>query len=183
MNPRTFTLLLLGMAALAGCGRGRQEVQAAKAPDPIAVTVAAAQARTLEKSIAVTGALAADETVTIASEVQGKVVNIWTDFGKTVRKGDVVAEIDRTEYQIQVERTRAALNQALARLGLKPGEESAPPTSTAGMRLAQAQLEDAKFKYESAARLVKTGDVSQERFTGSGEGLPRPSGRLRILAG
>jgi RND family efflux transporter MFP subunit len=165
MNPRTYALLLLIAAALAGCGRGKQEVQAAKAPDPITVSVAAAQARTLEKTIAVTGALAPDETVTIASEVPGKVVSIRTDFGKTVRKGEVVAEIDRTEYQIQVERTRAALNQALARLGLKPGEETVPPTSTASMRLAQAQLEDAKFKYESAAKLVKTGDVSQERFT------------------
>jgi RND family efflux transporter MFP subunit len=28
-----------------------------------------------------------------------------------------------------------------------------------------AQLEDTRFKYESAAKLVKTGDVSQERFT------------------
>lgn len=164
MTLRKLTLILALATVLAGCGRKKQESQATKAPDPIAVTVTAAQSRTLEKSIAVTGSLAPDETVTIASEVPGKVVSIRTDFGKTVRKGDVVAEIDRTEYQIALERTRAALNQALARLGLKPGEENAPPASTASMRLAQAQLEDAKFKYESAAKLVKTGDVSQERF-------------------
>lgn len=160
-----YALVLICLAALAGC-RGKHEVEAAsKAPDPIAVNVAAAQGRTLEKTISVTGSLNPDETVTVASEVSGRILRISTDFGKTVRKGDVVAEIDRTEYQIQLDRTRAALNQALARLGLKPGEQNTPPTSTATMRQAQAQLEDAKFKYESAAKLVKTGDVSQERFT------------------
>jgi RND family efflux transporter MFP subunit len=164
---RTSLFLIPLIAALTGCGRnGKNEVQAAsKAPDPIAVNVAAAQTRTLEKAISVTGSLNADETVTIASEVSGRIMAIRTDFGKTVRKGDVVAEIDRTEYQIQLDRTRAALSQALARLGLKPGEENTPPASTAMSRQAQAQLEDAKSKYESAAKLVKTGDISQERFT------------------
>ncbi len=165
MTLRTIAPLIALIATLAGCSHSKQEAQASKAADPIDVKLIAAQSRTLEKSIAVTGSLAPDETVTIASEVAGKVVGINTDFGKTVRKGDVVAQIDRTEYQIAVERTRAALNQSLARLGLKPGEENTPPASTASMRLAQAQMEDAKFKYESAARLVKTGDVSQERFT------------------
>ena len=96
MTRYYYALLFLCLAALAGC-RGRQEVQAAtKAPDPISVNVAAAELRTLEKAISVTGSLNPDETVTIASEVAGKVLNIRTDFGKTVAKGEVVAEIDRT---------------------------------------------------------------------------------------
>jgi RND family efflux transporter MFP subunit len=167
MITRTRILVLLLPALLAGCGRSSKTgVEAAsKAPDPISVKVATAEARTMEKAISVTGSLNPDETVTIASEVSGRVLAISTDFGKTVHQGDVVAEIDRTEYQIQLERTTAALNQALARLGLKPGEENQPPASTAMSRQAQAQLEDAKFKYESAAKLVKSGDVSQERFT------------------
>jgi RND family efflux transporter MFP subunit len=167
MITRTRILILLLTAVLAGCNRSNNTgVQAAsKAPDPINVKVATAEGRTLEKAISVTGSLNPDETVTIASEVSGRVLTISTDFGKTVHQGDVVAEIDRTEYQIQLERTLAAFNQALARLGLKPGEENTPPTSTALSRQAQAQLEDARFKYESAAKLVKSGDVSQERFT------------------
>ncbi len=132
-------------------------------PEPIQISVATAESRKLEKSILVTGSLVADETVTISPEVSGRVVSIPTDFGRAVRRGEVVAELDRTEYQIAVDRTRAALSQALARLGMKPGETT-PPTSTASIRQAQANLEDAKFKYESAAKLVKTGDVSQERF-------------------
>jgi RND family efflux transporter MFP subunit len=167
MTSRIYAPIILLTAALGGCNRsGKNQVEAAtKAPDPIAVNVAMAEVRTLEKAISVTGSLNPDETVTVASEVPGRVIDINTDFGKTVHKGDIVAQIDPTEYRIQVDRTRAAFHQALARLGLKPGDENTPPTSTAMSRQAQAQLEDAKFKFESAAKLVKTGDVSQERFT------------------
>ena len=151
---------------VAGCSRGPKpgEVQAAaKTPEAPAVGVAKAELRKIEKSILVTGSLVADETVTVSPEVSGRVSAIRADFGQSVRKGEVVAELDRTEFALQVERTKAALNQALARLGLKPGQEAAP-TSTASMRQAQAQLEDARFKFENAAKLVKTGDISQERF-------------------
>lgn len=167
MTSRIHAVLILAIAALTACGRGgKAKVEAAgKTADPIVVNAAVAKLETLEKAISVTGSLMPDETVTVAPEVPGRVIEINTDFGRTVHKGDVVAQIDPTEYRIQVERTRAAFHQALARIGLKPGEENAPPSSTATSRQAQAQLEDARFKYENAAKLVKTGDVSQERFT------------------
>ena len=98
-------------------------------------------------------------------EVAGRVSAIHTDFGQVVHKGDMLAELDKQEYQLQVDRTRAALNQALARLGLTPGQENTPPDSTPAMRQAQAQADDARFKAENAAKLVKSGDISQERFT------------------
>lgn len=165
MKPRVLPFIAILVLALAGCGREKKEVQAAtNGPQPIEVKTAKAEIRTMEKAISVTGSLAADETVVISPEIAGRVTNIFTDFGRTVRKGDVIAQLDRTEFQIQLDRTRAAFNQALARIGLKPGQENAPPASTATMRQAQAQLEDARSKYESAARLVKTGDISQERY-------------------
>jgi RND family efflux transporter MFP subunit len=158
---------LLGTA---GCSSRNAEAKSsgaapAKAVDPLPVTVAPAELRRIDRVISVTGSLSPDETVTVNSEVAGKVASIRFDFGQSVRKGDVLAEIDKQEYQIQLERSKAALAQALARLGLSPGQESIPPTSTAGMRQAEAQLEDAKFKFESAAKLVKSGDISQERYT------------------
>ena len=168
MNSRLLPFLLLTLMFAAACSRGPAEanVQAAGTkPAPLAVTVATAENRKLERTISVTGSLVADESVTVSPEVSGRVLSIRADFGQSVRKGDIIAEIDPTEYRIQLERSRAALNQALARLGLQPGEESKPPENTPTMRQAQAQLEDAKFKFESAQRLVKSGDISQERFT------------------
>ena len=44
-------------------------------------------------------------------------------------------------------------------------QENVRPETTPSIRQAQAQMEDAKSKYDNASRLVKTGDISQERFT------------------
>lgn len=163
-------LVLSGLLLVpAGCAKKVDpkiaEAAALKAAEALPVTVAGAEARKIDRVVSVTGSLSPDETVTINSEVTGKVTSIRFDFGQTVRKGDVLAEIDKQELQIQLERSKAALSQALARLGLSAGQEQAVPTSTAGTRQAEAQLEDAKFKFESAAKLVKTGDISQERYT------------------
>jgi RND family efflux transporter MFP subunit len=161
--------LALLLAAAVGCAKKPDpkiaEAASKKAPDALPVTAQMAELRKIDRVISVTGSLNPDEMVTVNSEVIGRVTAILFDFGQAVHKGDILAEIDKQEYQLQVERSKAALAQALARLGLRPGQEDVPPTTTAGMRQAEAQLEDAKFKFESAAKLVKTGDISQERFT------------------
>lgn len=136
------------------------------APDPITVKTAQASGRTIEKSIAVTGSLLPDETVTVSTEVPGRIAAIRADFGQAVRKGDVLIELDKTEYDLQVERARGALNQALARLSLPAyNGRISPPETTPAVRQATAQLEDAKSKFESASKLVKSGDIAQDRFT------------------
>ena len=151
----------------AGCGRRTGPAEASSKPqaqEPLVVRVATAETRSLERSLSVTGSLAADETVTVSAEVAGRVTELRVDFGQAVREGEVIAELDKREFALQLERSRAALAQALARIGLEANQEAAAPEETPAMRLAKAQLEDARFKYENAARLVKTGDVSQERF-------------------
>jgi RND family efflux transporter MFP subunit len=153
---------------LSGCARQEPAAQAsaaAKTSDPVEIKTASAEQRVVEKAISVTGSLLPDEIVTVSSEVGGRVARIYADFGQSVRKGQVVAELDPREYEWQLERASAALAQALARLGMSPGEEVNPPKSTAAIRQMEAQMEDARSKYENASRLVKTGDISQERFT------------------
>jgi RND family efflux transporter MFP subunit len=165
--PLAITLLLL----LSGCGQSKSEAatkaaEAATKAGPVTVNISTgrAEVRNFERMISVTGSLLPDETVTVNSEVVGRVLTIKADFGQAVRKGDILAEIDKQEYQIQLDRSKAALAQALARLGLSPGQEKTPPTSTPAIRQVQARLEDVKFKFESAAKLVKTGDISQDRY-------------------
>lgn len=169
--PRSLPLLTLILTAfvLAGCGNKENAAQAAakaaaaRPPEAISVKTALSEARTVERSIMVTGSLQPDETTTVSSEVPGRITMLSADFGQTVRKGQIVAEFDTQELSLQVERSRATLAQAMARVGMDPGHE-ATPDSTPMMRQAKAQMEDAKSKYDNAAKLVKTGDISQERF-------------------
>lgn len=168
MNILALTLLF-ALMYLSGCSSNapasEAKAEAAKTVEPVVVQTAVAESRIMPRSIPVTGSLLPDETVSISSEVPGRVTAVFVDFGQSVRKGQVVAELDSRELSLQLDRARAALAQALARIGLDPKEQEKIPESTPAIRQAQAQLEEAKFKFESAERLLKTGDISRERHT------------------
>ena len=161
------TALLLLFVFLTACSSDKKIAgnMAAEAPaEAPVVKTATAESRNVERSILVTGSLQPDETVSISSEVAGRVAKINADFGQAVSKGSVLAEIETTEFQIDIERKRAAISQTLARLGLDPQNFNATPESTPAIRQAAAQLEDAKSKFDAAARLIKSGDIARERY-------------------
>lgn len=160
------TLLLL-LLILSSCSKSNQTpVQAANpaATAPIEVQAVSAEERNTDKSILVTGSLLPDDTVTVVTEVPGKIATIKVDFGQSIRKGEIIAEMEKTEAQLQLEKTRGALSQALARVGMTLADANVTPTNTPAMRQARAQMEDARFKFENAQKLIKSGDISQERF-------------------
>jgi RND family efflux transporter MFP subunit len=158
-------IVVLAVLILTSCSREPKQVQAtSKAAEPLEIRVAKAETRTVDRFLPVTGSLYPDDTVSISSEVAGRVASIRVDFGQNVRKGDVIVELDAQEYRIQLERSRASFAQALARLGLSPNEEIKPPDTTPAVRQALAQADDARSKFEAAAKLVKTGDIPLSRY-------------------
>jgi len=165
-------LAVLGTLSLSillafGCRNrdSQPRVEAASAPaDPFQVRVARAESRRVARFISVTGSLAPDETVTVSNQVAGRLETLHVDFGQWVRTGAVIAELDTSELEIQLDRARASLAQALARIGLAPGQQEATVETTPAIRQAQALLEDARTRYESAAQLVRTGDIAADRF-------------------
>ncbi|MCS7314608.1 MAG: efflux RND transporter periplasmic adaptor subunit [Bryobacterales bacterium] len=159
---------VLMVCLAAGCSRradpSKATTNSVGAADPFEVRVVRAETRRAPRELAVTGSLLPDETVQVSAEVAGRVAAIHVDFGQRVRKGDVLVELEKRELELQLARARAALAQALARVGLDLSREEAIPESTPAIRQAQAALEDARARYESAKRLVKTGDIAEQRF-------------------
>lgn len=168
--PKYTGIIICAALLFAGCGKKTEEVKAAATPEALTVKTGLTEARTVEKFLMVTGSLHPDEATTVSSEVAGRVKSIEVDFGQPVRRGQVVAQLDTTELRLQLERARSALAQAMARLGLEPGAAE-DPESTAGMRQAKAQLEDARARFERSRKLVETGDISRERFEEAERGM------------
>jgi RND family efflux transporter MFP subunit len=158
-------ITLLVLTAACSGERKPSETAAAKAPEPLAVRTVAAESRVIDRTVAVTGSLNPDETVTVSSEVDGRVDRVYVDFGQQVRQGQVLVELDKQELVLQLQRARSALAQAQARLGMHAESNGQRPATTATMRQMQAQMEDARSRYENAKKLVASGDISQERFT------------------
>ena len=164
---RTAYVVAAALLLLAACSKKEDpsEVKAAAAPPPkIEVTVARAELRQVERVVNVVGSLAPDETSTVSTEIPGRIDKVYVDFGSYVKKGQLLAELQTTEATLNLERGRANLAQALARVGLDPNQVNARPDSTPAIRQAEAQMLDAKSKYENAKKLVGSGDIAKERF-------------------
>ncbi len=158
------------VALSVSCAKKENEKKVEAAPDLPSIRVRAAVGRTLDKSIDVTGTLEADESVNLSSEVAGRVATLRVDFGQTVRRGEVIAELDKREFEWQLERAKATLASTAARLTMKSPDDPFPST-TPSIRQAEAQLEDARSKYASAAKLVQSGDIAKERATELEKGM------------
>ena len=162
-NSRRFpAFALLGAALLvvSGVACGKDTTSAtragrAKAQDPRPVRVVAAAVGPLPRTVTVTGTLAADEEVVAGFKVAGRVSEIAVDLGSPVRKGQVLARLDPTDFRLRVEQAEAALRPVRAGLGLpRDGSvESVDPEKTALVREARAVLEEARLHRDRMAQL------------------------------
>src|SRR4030042_1227311 len=154
-------LVLLGAMLLAvsgvACERDTAPARAAaraKTQEPRPVRVVAAAVGPFPRTVTVTGTLAADEEVVAGFKVAGRVSEIAVDLGSPVRKGQVLARLDPTDFRLRVDQAEAALRQVRAGLGLpRDGSaESVDPEKTALVREARAVLEEVRLNRDRGAR-------------------------------
>ena len=72
----------------------------------------------LIRAITVTGTLAAEEQVTLSMKVTGRLQDLYVDLGSRVTRGQVLARLTPTDFNLRENQAEAALQQARARLGL-----------------------------------------------------------------
>lgn len=97
---------LAALLLLAACTGNAPEKGAARA---VTVRAAAAQVKDVPVEVRAVGRIASAQSVQIRAQVSGTLVALRFTEGQTVRKGDVLAEIDRRPYE-------AAHAEAVARL-------------------------------------------------------------------
>jgi HlyD family secretion protein len=70
----------------------------------------------ISKSVTATGTVQPVDTVSVGSQVSGPIKAIYTDFNAKVRKGQLLAELDKTLFEAQVNQYKANLELAKASL-------------------------------------------------------------------
>jgi HlyD family secretion protein len=65
-------------------------------------------------TVTATGTVNAVTTVLVGTQVSGTIENIYVDFNSPVKKGQLIARIDQTSFEAQVEQAKANLNSAKA---------------------------------------------------------------------
>ncbi|HEX9982660.1 MAG TPA: efflux RND transporter periplasmic adaptor subunit [Thermoanaerobaculia bacterium] len=124
------------------------------------------QERQLGSSVLVNGTLDAYDRATVGTKVAGRLQVLAVDLGSRVSRGQLIARIDPTDYNIRLQQAEAGLAQARVRLGLPPegGSDAVDPSDTPPVREARAVLEEARASRDRYAALLKDGLVSKADF-------------------
>jgi HlyD family secretion protein len=161
--------ILSGVALFVLLGVGRyaySKLNAATEVDTVRVVstqpgTAAAQGETILNA---TGYIVAHHKIEVAAKVIGRVLWIGVEKGDKVKQGQVIVRLEDDEYRAQLLQAKGNLANLQAKLaellhGSRPEEIE---VSTANLKQAIADLENAKVTLERTKGLAKDGVVSRQ---------------------
>jgi len=106
-------------------------------------------------TVTATGTLSAVTTVQVGSQVSGVIARLYADFNSRVKKNQLLAELDPTPFQAQVDQRKADLTKAqVEEANAKITFERQGRLVKSGLA-AQADYDSAKAQYESARAQVQ----------------------------
>ncbi len=163
--PLVIVALLVVGAIWFTYGRGRlaAPVKPKKDRDPVAVTVEPITRRPVRRAVTVVGSLYGRDEVALTPKVEGRVWRIHHDVGDLVKPGELMLEIDPTDYQLASVEARRSLDLELAKLSVKepPGRDFDVRALPSVMRTASLE-KNAGARYERLRRLGGGGAASTE---------------------
>lgn len=119
------------------------------------------QRQNIQKVVNAAGEVRAIQLVTVGAQVSGKIETLYVTVGQVVKKGDLIAEIDSTTQQNEVDINKAKLNSyeaqlAAAKVSLKIAEKKYKRTQALRKQNAASaeDMEDAEDAYETAKSKV-----------------------------
>ena len=164
---RVFLLVAVCLLASAwGCENARSSSQSAPGTHPKSVRVTTSKIDQLARKVTVSGTLAADQEVTLSWKVSGRVGQLFVDLGSRVKRGQTMARLEQTDFDLRVKQAEAALQQARARLGLDPASDAGTvaPEDTALVKETAAVMEQSRLTKERMTSLHEQGLVAQSQL-------------------
>jgi len=134
----------IAASLLAGC---KKEEEAAAPPRPVLFTIATPTALAGTRFA---GTVQAKVQAALGSRVSGRLVSRTVHVGDLVKKGDVLAVLDSTAYELAVRSARAELSSAEATLASAVATEDRQKTLLQSNAAAKAAVESAEQSREAA---------------------------------
>jgi RND family efflux transporter MFP subunit len=149
--------------SVASCRKPAGDNRKASTEAPRPVQTATATLRPMEKALLVSGTLAAQEDATLSVKAPGRLEQVAVDLGSVVKRGDLIAQVERRDYELRVKQAQAAVAEARAALGLplEGNEEKFAVEAVATVKQAKAVLEEAKKNRERILSLSTEGIASK----------------------
>jgi RND family efflux transporter MFP subunit len=161
---RIQALVALALAAtLTGCSESAKGAEGGTRERPAkAVDTEPVKREAVNRTVNVSGTLAAENEVTVSSQAEGVVSRILADLGDRVATGQALVELDREKLQYNLDQQKAALARSLARYGATEPGRLPPIEQTPDVKRAAAELNQAKLGFERATELRKRQLLSQQ---------------------
>ena len=155
---------LIILTACSGPYSERKADAKAEAP-PMSVDTVLAASASLPSVVNANGELFAEELANISTKVPGRVLKLTVDLGSLVKTGDVLAELERDDYQYRLRQAEAQVEQIRVRLAIaNQKDDLVDPERTAMVKEARAALEESRIVYDTTERLTQEGVVSRIEF-------------------
>ncbi|KAA9038464.1 efflux RND transporter periplasmic adaptor subunit [Ginsengibacter hankyongi] len=108
----------------------------------------------ISNSVTATGTIQPVDTVTVGSQVSGTIKGVYADFNSTVKKGQLLAQIDPSLFEAQVQQITANLQSARANEVYQKSNYERQSKLYGVGAISKADLETALYGYNSAVSNV-----------------------------
>jgi len=157
---RKILLIVVALVVLGAGGYGYYRYT--QKPVPPTITTARVTRGDLSETVGATGTLQAVTTVQVGTQVSGTIQELNADFNSLVRKGQVLARLDPSLIQSQIEQARANLIRA-----------------EADLERLRVSLDDAKTKHVRAKELAEKKLIAQTELEAAEVAVRSAEAQLR----
>ncbi len=144
MKSLRIAFAALAIVMLGSCG---------KKSEP-AITYAKAEDRDLSVSVTATGTIEPVTSVEVGTQVSGIIDKIYVDYNSNVKKGQVIAELDRTNLMSELSNAQTNLANANSSLNYQKANYDRYKTLFDKGLIAANDFEQARLSYEQAQHQV-----------------------------
>jgi HlyD family secretion protein len=145
---------IIGLLIVGAVGAGAGAIYVRRGGPEVQVQTSPITRGDIVDTVGATGTLQAVTTVQVGSQVSGNIQMLGADFNSIVKKGQVIAKLDPSLFEAQLQQARANLNQTRANLA----------KARSDLERTKVQLTDAQQKHARAKELAARGLVPQSEL-------------------
>lgn len=127
-----------------------------KKEHPITFETTQVDTATIQNSITATGSIEPVTSVTVGTQVSGIINKIYVDYNSIVKKGQVIAELDRTNLESELSTAKANLASAQSELNYQSANYNRYKTLYDKGLVSADDYENALLSYKKAKESVAT---------------------------
>ena len=134
-----------------------------KKEEEVTFESAKVERQNIHTTITATGTIEPVTSVTVGTQVSGIVSKLYVDYNSVVKKGQVIAELDRTNLTSELNRAKAELTSAQSTLSYETANFQRYQTLFNKGLVSANDYESAKLSYEKARQTVNSARESVQK--------------------